>query len=107
MSATFDCADCTRSGLMPSEVWTTMGDAWRCWTCHERAHKPNYERTQRQHMAESVKAKYEAMVAKLHAAQQVSNRLSDVCGALKTERDELLRENAVLRRRIEKLERRR
>lgn len=34
-----------------------------------------------------------------------ANRLSDECGALRTERDELLRENAVLRRKCERLER--
>ena len=34
-----------------------------------------------------------------------ANRLSDECGELRTERDELLRENAVLRRKVEKLER--
>lgn len=34
-----------------------------------------------------------------------ANRLSDECGTLRTERDELLRENAVLRRKVEKLER--
>ena len=33
---------------------------------------------------------------------ELNNRLSDACGALRTERDELLRENAVLRRRLER-----
>lgn len=38
--------------------------------------------------------------------RQRANRLADECGALRTERDELLRENAQLRRTIERLERR-
>lgn len=38
-------------------------------------------------------------------AEKKASRLADECGALRTERDELLRENAVLRRGIEKLER--
>lgn len=40
-------------------------------------------------------------------AQARANRLSDECGALRTERDELLVENATLRRKLEKLERKR
>lgn len=42
----------------------------------------------------------------LREAEQRACRLSDATGALRTERDELLRENAVLRRRVEQLERR-
>jgi hypothetical protein len=37
--------------------------------------------------------------------QAHADRLGDECGALRTERDELLRENATLRRKIERLER--
>lgn len=37
--------------------------------------------------------------------QERANRLSDEAGALRTERDELLRENAVLRRSLERAER--
>lgn len=39
--------------------------------------------------------------------QQRANRLADEAGALRSERDELLRENATLRRQIERLERKR
>ncbi len=38
-------------------------------------------------------------------AWQRANELSDQCGALRTENDELLRENAQLRRQVERLER--
>lgn len=38
-------------------------------------------------------------------SQDRANRLSDECGTLRAELDELLRENAVLRRKVEKLER--
>lgn len=37
----------------------------------------------------------------------VTRNLADECGALRTERDDLLKENAALRRKIERLERKR
>lgn len=38
---------------------------------------------------------------RLEAAEQRASRLGDECGQLRAERDELLRENAVLRRKLE------
>lgn len=52
-------------------------------------------------------AKCGAIVPEPGARTPTTRNLADECGALRTERDDLLKENAVLRRKIERLERKR
>jgi hypothetical protein len=55
---------------------------------------------------QAAKAKAESFIERAKVAEEMLAKAADTCGALESERNELLQENARLRREIERLQRR-